>query len=113
MPIQAGSRSISSRLHREPQHYRQKRRSSQVGLALGLIVAASALLSDQAAATPIVYPTRLANSVLLARNYPAVGTAQNLSASADSSSWLYQGIVQLSYAGVIIWVIALLQNSGK
>ncbi|HEY9630764.1 MAG TPA: hypothetical protein V6C84_25995 [Coleofasciculaceae cyanobacterium] len=112
MATQAGSRSISSRLPREPQHYRQKRRSSQVGLVLGLIVAASALLSDQAVATP-VSPAVLANPAGLAKNYPAVGTAQTLSGSADSSSWLYQGIVQLSYAGVIIWVIALLQNSGK
>ena len=110
MATQAGSRSISSRLPREPQNYRQKRRSSQVGLALGLIVSASALLSDQAAATP---GYTVSAPALLARNYSAVGTAQTFSVSADSSSWLYQGIVQLSYAGVIIWVIALLQNSGK
>jgi hypothetical protein len=31
----------------------------------------------------------------------------------SNSPWFYQGVTQLAYAGIIIWIILLLQRSGK
>ena len=87
-----------------------KRRLS-IGL-LGVATTLSAMLISSNQATAL--PTRLSQTALVSSSvaYPAVDAAQ-ISTSADNSAWLYQGIVQLSYAGLIAWVIALLQNSRK
>ncbi|HEY9639527.1 MAG TPA: hypothetical protein V6C57_03545 [Coleofasciculaceae cyanobacterium] len=33
--------------------------------------------------------------------------------ASPQNPWFYQGVVQLAYAGIIAWIIALLQKSGK
>jgi hypothetical protein len=33
--------------------------------------------------------------------------------ASPQSPWFYQGVVQLAYAGIIAWIIALLLKSGK
>jgi len=122
MTIQEEPRSISVALDQIPlnhgqRQYGQKRRSFRLSLALGMAATVSAMIisSDRAAASipSQMSQTALTHSSLLTVGiYPTVETAQ-VSTGANNSSWLYQGIVQLSYAGVIAWVIVLLQNSGK
>ncbi|MBW4657289.1 MAG: hypothetical protein KME15_01330 [Drouetiella hepatica Uher 2000/2452] len=119
MVIQEESQSISFQFAQKSLKPRQKRRSIGAGLALGIAATCSAVLisGDRVAAlpsqrsqTPLVNSS--VNSSLTARLYSTVETTQ-ISTDADNSAWLYQGVVQLSYAGIIAWVIALLQSSGK
>ncbi len=112
MVIQEEARSIPLQLKRTLLKPQLTGRSRRICLALGVATSLSAMLisSEQVSA----FPTRLSQTALVSSStlYPAVETAQ-ISTGADNTAWLYQGIVQLSYAGVIAWVIALLQNSGK
>jgi hypothetical protein len=115
MAIQEEPRSPLYRLHPKPFSYRQ--RSPQINWALGIAITVAAILvsSDHAVANSTrVSPLPSSNSSLLTVGiYSAVETAQASPPNADDSAWLYQGIVQLSYAGIIAWVIMLLRNSGK
>lgn len=36
-----------------------------------------------------------------------------LAIDATNSPWFHQGVTQLLYAGIIVWIIVLLQQSGK